>query len=86
MIKEIEWSDPLPPDDDCRYDHIKATTSIGSFLVTWKGWKLYDWPTLDECPWDPYPSDSYPSVDEAKRAIQEQYNTRILQCLTNHKG
>jgi len=79
-VMQLEWSAHRPPDEQCRYDHTEAETPFGRFLITWKGWKEYSRPTIDEAPWgDIY--ESFSSVAEAKAAAESQFSSRVLLCL-----
>lgn len=37
----LEWSEPRPPNDECRYDHVVAPLAGGQIRIIWKGWKDY---------------------------------------------
>ena len=72
----LQWTENLPPSEDCRYDHCIAETPFGRFLVTWKSWKKFDSPTVDETPWGDWYA-PFGSVDEAKSACQQELNQRL---------
>lgn len=38
-IARLEWSEAAPPCEDCRYDHVVATSPLGVFRIEWKSWK-----------------------------------------------
>jgi hypothetical protein len=77
----LQWTDNMPPSEACRYDHCIAETPFGRFLITWKSWKEYDDPTVDETPWgDRYAA--FNSVDNAKAACQQGMNERLARCGT----
>lgn len=39
-VKSLEWPDPSKPDKSCSYDHVRAETMVGTYLITWKSWKF----------------------------------------------
>jgi hypothetical protein len=71
----------MPPSEACRYDHCIAETPFGRFLITWKSWKEYDDPTVDETPWGDWYA-AFNSVDDAKAACQQGMNERLTRCGT----
>jgi hypothetical protein len=77
----LQWTDNMPPSEACRYDHCIAETPFGRFLITWKGWKEYDSPTVDETPWGDWYA-AFNSVDDAKAACQQGMNERLARCGT----
>lgn len=42
MSIAIQWTEPSPPCDTCRYDHVKAGLPFGEFSIEWKSWKEHD--------------------------------------------
>jgi hypothetical protein len=72
----LRWTDNAPPSEDCRYDHCTAETPFGRFLISWKSWKQFDSPTVDETPWGDWYG-AFDSVDEAKAACQEEMDKRL---------
>lgn len=46
-IKPIEWTEPAPPNENIRYDHVIGTCGLGKFVITWKSWKKFDSYCLD---------------------------------------
>lgn len=72
----LQWTDNMPPSETCRYDHCIAKTPFGRFLITWKSWKEYDSPTVDETPWGGW-FGAFNSVDDAKAACQQGMNERL---------
>jgi hypothetical protein len=72
----LQWTESMPPNNECHYDHCIAETPFGRFLITWKSWKDYDSPTVDETPWGDWYS-AFNSVDEAKAACQQGMNERL---------
>lgn len=77
LIAPIVWSEPKPPTPDCYYDHITAETPLGNFQITWKSWKQYDSPTIDETPWGFWYA-VCDNVDDAKAKAEAAYKEKIL--------
>ena len=73
------WTENLPPNEECRYDHCKADTPFGRFLITWKSWKQCDSPTVDETPWGDFWS-AFESIERAKEDCQKEYEKRLRDC------
>ena len=69
----LHWSRPAEPDLTNGYSHVTAETPFGRFLITWKGWKDYDAPAVDETPWGGY-WNAFATVAGAKRACETTYN------------
>ena len=78
--RPLQWTDPAPPDDEVRYDHVTAETPFGDFLITWKSWKDDPDFTVDYTPWGPWFQSEY-SLEGAKRLAWEEYRCRLLGCL-----
>ena len=78
-VKELVWSENLPPSTAIAYDHAVAETQFGRYLITWKGWKDQPMPTLDEAPGGFFYCGS--DVDEVKAAAQSDFARRILASL-----
>jgi len=78
-IKPIKWTDEQQPNDECAYTHVKGTSPLGDFLITWKGWK--EWPSYDVegSPWGWLDSGS--DLQDAKNIAKKEYESRILDCL-----
>jgi hypothetical protein len=72
----LQWTENMPPSEDCRYDHCTAETLFGRFLITWKSWKQFDGPTVDETPWGDWYG-AFNSVDAAKAACQRGMDERL---------
>jgi hypothetical protein len=72
----LQWTENMPPSEDCRYDHCTAETPFGQFLISWKSWKQFDRPTVAETPWGDWYG-AFDSVDEAKSACQEEMDKRL---------
>lgn len=63
QLAPLVWSLPQPPEAQCRYDHVRAVTALGTFSIEWKSWKAHDSFTLYVA--GEHVSDSY-SLQEAK--------------------
>lgn len=87
-VKPLAWTDESAPTESCRYNHVEAMTPFGRFLITWKGWKGDDWPTVDEVPWEGYDSTfgPHPDLEEAKAACEQEFARRINECLSPEPG
>jgi hypothetical protein len=81
MFKPLEWSKQFEPTEEIRYNHVIADTPFGRFLITWKGWKLYDSCVVDETPWGDWYA-AFNSLDEAKQACSDEFNRLLKSCLT----
>jgi hypothetical protein len=75
----LQWTENRQPNEECRYSHCIAETPFGRFLITWKGWKRYDDPTVDETPWGDWYG-VFNSVDEAKAACQREFDVKAKVC------
>jgi hypothetical protein len=75
----LQWTENRQPNEECRYNHCKAETPFGRFLITWKGWKRYDDPTVDETPWGDWYG-VFNSVDDAKTACQREFDVKLAVC------
>ena len=73
----LEWTEELGPMPGTPYNHCAASTPFGRFLITWKGWKENDWPTVDETPWGDF-FGSWRTVKEAQAACEAEYAIRLL--------
>ena len=72
----LRWTEPQPPNEEVSYDHCIAETPFGRFLITWKGWKEHDCPTIDETPWGDW-GGAYGTVDDAKEAAQRKWEAKL---------
>jgi hypothetical protein len=79
MVAPLDWTENLPPCEECRYDHCKASTPFVDFLITWKGWKENHQPTVDETPWGSW-GEACISVQQAKQWCQAEYKKRLQAC------
>lgn len=80
QIKPLEWTEPMQPNDECCYNHVTAQTPFGRFLITWKGWKEYDSPTIDETPWGEFGVAEL-DLQTAKAFAEAEYLKRVGDCL-----
>ena len=79
--KNIIWSDEKDCDESCRYNHVRGTSGLGEFLITWKGWKKF--PSFDIVgPLEGF-NDFYGcgSLNEAKEKANKMYEETILGCI-----
>lgn len=75
--KQLEWSAPQKPNETIRYDHVIAHTPFGRFLITWKGWKENDTPSIDETPWgEPWGVGS--DLEDAKAIAEAEFKKRHI--------
>ena len=75
----LQWTENMPPNESCRYDHFIAETPIGRFLITWECWKEWDSRVVDETPWGDWYA-AFDSLGEAKAACQQGMDERIALC------
>lgn len=82
----LTWSEPMPPSEDCPYDHVVAETPLGRIHIEWKSWKDYDG-YVSTMPWGECRREVELTVivedtlDDAKAAVQAAWDamaTRIL--------
>ena len=83
-LVRLAWSAPAPPCEECRYDHTRAETPFGTFLLTWKGWKEYDSPGFDETPWGEVVYNGWNTVEEAQAWAESEMERRIKECLAHN--
>lgn len=76
----LEWTDPSEPNDECNYNHTKAETPFGCFLLTWKGWKNYPDYGFDETPWGEVEYHGWPTVEDAQEWASQEMGRRIAAC------
>lgn len=72
----LQWSEEQEANEEIRYSHVTCNTPFGRFVITWKGWKENDWPTVDETPWGEW-GGSFPTVADAVQQCTEEYAKRI---------
>lgn len=90
-IKPIQWSEELPANEECMYNHCIGKTPLGRFLITWKGWKEHDCPTIDETPWSDWRVSSNADfiandLESAKKLAESIYQEIILKCVDRDDG
>lgn len=76
----LTWTEPAPPDEHIRYDHVVAQTPLGRISIEWKSWKpfdSFDIQGVTEGYWG-YGN----NLEDAKRIAQEKWNELILSCLS----
>ncbi len=76
----LEWAAPSEPNDECHYNHPKAETPFGRFLLTWKGWKDSPEYGFDETPWGEGEYRGWATVEEAQEWAAQEMNRRIAAC------
>lgn len=78
-LKDIQWSEELPPDYLIRYNHIKGIHPIDGFTIEWKGWEdsiTYTLSNSTDCYFD-----VFFTIEEAKQASQQYINNLIKECI-----
>lgn len=80
-LKPLDWTHPLPPNEDCMYDHVTAETPFGRFLLTWKSWKSDPGFGFDETPWGDVVYQGWSNIAEARAWAESELFTRCLMCL-----
>lgn len=76
-VFRLNWSENMAPTKGvCSYDHVTAETPFGRILITWKGWKEFSAPSVDE---HPVPEFFYSGFDvnDAKQRAEEAYFSAI---------
>ena len=41
-FKPLVWSEEREPNKENNYNHVVAESSLGTYIIEWKGWKEYD--------------------------------------------
>ncbi len=82
---ELVWSKNSSPSKDCSYDHCTADTPFGRFRITWKSWKSFGDPVIDETPWNGFMS-GYSSVEEAKEAALVEYINKLNEAINSNSA
>lgn len=82
-LVRLVWSAPAPPNEECRYDHTRAETPFGIFLLIWKGWKEHDDPGFDETPWGEVEYRGWKTIEEAQEWAESEMERRIKECLAS---
>jgi len=93
-FKELSWSPPLKPCDECRYDHVEAVTPFGLLRIEWKSWKSYDtmditfngeWVASGPCAGPSSPTtelhETYRAIEQAKATAYEWFLAKLQGCL-----
>lgn len=78
-LKDISWSEELPPDCFIRYNHIKGSHPLDGFTIEWKGWEdsiTYTLSNSTDCYFD-----AFFTIEEAKQAAQQYINNLIKECI-----
>lgn len=83
---KLEWTEPAKANDEVRYDHTKAETPFGRFLLTWKGWKEYPDYGFDETPWGEAEYKDWNTVADAQRWAETEMEKRCLEATGGAKG
>lgn len=78
-IKPIEWAEPRESNQEVPYNHVIGTTPLGTFRITWKGWKSQPSYDVDDTPWDWLGSEC--SLEDAKQLAQDTYESKVRACL-----
>lgn len=73
-LQPLEWRDPEPPNETCRYDHTITETPFGRVIIEWKSWKSYPGYSAST-PWDDFISED--TLDEAKEAVRVSLEQRV---------
>ncbi|WP_425401214.1 hypothetical protein [Algiphilus sp.] len=79
-VKPLEWTEPQQPNDEFSYNHVTAQTPFGRFVITWKGWKEHDNPTIDETPWGDFGGVGCDLMG-AKTIAEAEYTKRVVNAL-----
>ena len=77
-FKSLVWSINYGPNEYHRYDHCIAKTSIGDYIIEWKGWKEHPSYSIEGPNNCFYTSDS---LDDAKKLAHSDYIQRIVDCI-----
>lgn len=85
-IARLKWSPPAPGEEECRYDHTRAQTPFGNFLLTWKSWKSGPGQDpdygFDETPWGDTEYQGWNSVEQAQEWAELEMQRRITMCFS----
>lgn len=76
---QLTWTDPSEPNEACPYDHTKAETPFGAYLIEWKSWK--DYPGYSVELRDEFIATG-DSLEEAKELAQADFDRRLTACRT----
>ncbi len=79
--RPLEWSPPAKSCEACPYDHTRAETAFGSFLLTWKSWKSGPGQDpgygFDETPWGEAEYHGFDSVEDAQEWAAVELDRRL---------
>lgn len=76
----LQWSETFPPNESVCYHHVIAETPFGRILITWKGWKERDNPTVDEHPVPGFFAVG-DDVEDAKDLAECAYSEAVDRCI-----
>ena len=79
----LQWSEALPPSDDCSYDHADAETPFGRLRIEWKSWKDDPGFTLDGPDWAMENVTYEFSLSSMKAAVEASYFARVRAALAS---
>lgn len=71
----LQWSEPMPSNETCCYDHVVAETPLGEIRLEWKGWHDLGDPPSGEMPWGEVIDGS--DLAEAKQKAQAAWDQMI---------
>ncbi len=81
----LNWSYPLTPTPEIRYDHVIAPTPFGRIVIIWKGWKEHDLPCIYEFPGRELATESV-TLEAAKNLAQEFFDRLVAECAPLVRG
>lgn len=81
MKSKLKWTEIRDPNNTAPYTHVLALTPFGRFLITWKGWKDNDSPTVDETPWGDWDS-AHDDLEEAKEHCEKKYCEKLTEAMS----
>ncbi len=86
-LKPLVWTEVSKPNEECRYDHVKAETPLGVILITWKSWKEDKEYVVDEHPVKDVAFNIWEDdLENTKRVCEEKLLEGILQLLEVDDG
>lgn len=81
-IKNIVWGEVQELNDECSYTHVRGESSLGGFLITWKGWKSQPSFDLEESPLNDWVSlGGCDSPEHAMSKVDSIYSNWLLSAL-----
>lgn len=81
-LKSIAWSDPQPPNNNIKSDHLIGVTPMGRFLITWTSWQPRPNYWLDEAPWGKWEG-MFNTLEEAKETAWRKYFDHVEACFAS---